>query len=141
MTWLLVKLGVRLVAFTAVFWFATRPRKSGRLDKDGKPEVKPARISIQPRRVIPLIGVLFGAMNTILYWILRPLLDIATLGTFTIIMPLVVNSLLLWGTTRLVERRQWIKIDGLFSAIWLAVAITLAHGVLWVALDALPGRL
>jgi hypothetical protein len=139
--WFLIRFGIRLVAFTGVFWFATRPRKSDRLDKDGKPEVKPARISIQPRRVIPLIGGLFGVLNTCLYLILRPLLNLATLGTFSVIMPLVVNGLLLWGTTRIVEKRHWIKIDGFLSAAWLVGAITIAHGVLFVALEYLPAQL
>jgi uncharacterized membrane protein YvlD (DUF360 family) len=140
MAWLLIKLGIRLVAFTGVFWLATRPRRSDTTSKDGKPVMKPPRISIQPRWAIPLVGVLFGALNTLLYWILRPVLDIATLRTFSWVMPLVVNALLLWGTARIVSQRKWLKLDGLTAMIWLAVALTLAHGVLWFALDYLPPK-
>jgi hypothetical protein len=138
MVWILAKIAIRLVAFTAVFWLATRPRKSDERDKDGKVVIKPARISIQPRWAIPVIGVLFAGMNLLLYWIAKPLLDLATLRTFTVIMPLVVNSLLLYGTAKLVEKRQWMKLDGFFATAWLAVALTLAHGVLWIGLDYLP---
>jgi uncharacterized membrane protein YvlD (DUF360 family) len=140
MAWLLIKLGIRLVAFTGVFWLATRPRRGETTGKDGKPVMKPPRISIQPRWAIPLIGVTFGALNTLLYWILRPVLDIATLRTFSWVMPLVVNGLLLWGTARIVSQKKWLKLDGLMAMIWLAVALTLAHGVLWFALDYLPPR-
>jgi uncharacterized membrane protein YvlD (DUF360 family) len=137
MTWILIKLGVRLVAFTAVFWLATWPRK-GDPGKDGKPTVRAPRISIQPRWAIPLVGVLFAALNIGLYWLLRPVLDLATLRSFSWVMPLVVNGLLLWGTARIVARKEWLRIDGFMAAAWLAVALTLAHGVLWVGLDYLP---
>lgn len=139
MTWLLVKLGVRLVAFTLVFWFATRPRRDkGKLDKHGQPAVLPPRISIQPRWAIALIGVLFAALNSGLYWIARPVLNLATLGTFSWIMPLVVNGLILWGTARIVRNRQWMRIDGWTAGAWLALVLTLAHGVLYLTLDYLP---
>ena len=136
MTWILVKLAIRLVAFTAVFWVATRPRKpkKGSTDK----AVKPPRISIQPRWAIPAIGVLFAGMNILLYWLMRPILNLATMGMFSLLMPLVVNSLLLWGTAHIVSKKQWLKVDGLMAYAWLAVALTGAHGVLWVALDYLP---
>jgi uncharacterized membrane protein YvlD (DUF360 family) len=140
MPWILAKLAIRLVAFTAVFWLATRPRKTDRTTKEGRPELKPARISIQPKWAIPLVGLLFAGMNVLLYWLVSPLLDLATLRTFTVVMPLVVNSLLLWGTARIVQNRKWMKVDGFMAAAWLAVALTLAHGVLWVGLEYLPGR-
>jgi hypothetical protein len=53
-------------------------------------------------------------------------------------MPLIVNSLLLWGTAHIVSKKQWLKVDGLMSYAWLAVALTGAHGALWLALDYLP---
>lgn len=143
MTWLLIRLGVRLVVFTGVFWLATRPRvkkpQAGAGGaKDGKPTVKPARISIQPRWAIPIVGVLFAALNTALYWAVRPVLDLATLKTLSFFMPFVVNALLLWGTVRIVSRKEWIKVDGLLAGAWLAGALTLAHGALYVGLDYLP---
>ncbi len=141
MLWILAKVAIRLVVFTAVFWLATRPRKTDERDKEGRPVLKPARISIQPRWAIPVIGVVFAALNLLLYWIARPVLDIATFRTFSILMPLVVNSLLLFGTTKLVEKRQWMKMASWFSGVWLAVALTLAHGVLYALLDYLPASI
>ena len=137
MTWMLLKLGLRLVAFTAVFWFATRPRRDRSLPKDKAP-VKPPRISIQPRWAIVLVGFLFAGLNTLLYWILRPVLDLATLRMFSLVMPLVVNAMLLWGTVRIVGKKQWIKIDGWLPALWMVGALSLAHGALWLSLDFLP---
>jgi hypothetical protein len=136
MTWILVKLAIRLAAFTAVFWIATRPRKPKK-GSDAK-EIKPPRISIQPRWAIPVIGVLFAALNTLLYWLMRPVLDLATMRMFSLLMPLIVNGLLLWGTARIVEKKKWMKVDGLLAGAWLAFALTGAHGVLWVTLDYLP---
>jgi hypothetical protein len=137
MTWILVKLAIRLAAFTAVFWVATRPRKPKK-GSDSK-EIKPPRISIQPRWAIPVIGVLFAGLNILLYWLMRPLLDLATMRMFSLLMPLIVNALLLWGTARIVEKKKWLKVDGLFGYAWLALALTGAHGVMWVTLDYLPG--
>src|SRR5690349_7290501 len=115
MLWILAKVAIRLVVFTAVFWLATRPRKTDERDKDGRPVLKPPRITIQPRWAIPVIGVVFAALNLLLYWIVRPVLDIATFRTFSILMPLVVNSLLLFGTAKLVEKREWLRMSGWFS--------------------------
>ncbi|MCA9678620.1 MAG: phage holin family protein [Kofleriaceae bacterium] len=140
MTWTLVKIAIRLVAFTGVFWLATRPRKGNVKGKDGK-DSKPARVKIQPRWAIPLVGVLFAALNIALYWLVRPVLDIATLRSLSLAMPLVVNGLLLWGTARIVEKKQWLEVDGFFAGLWLAGALTIAHGTLWVALDYLPVKL
>ena len=137
MTWMLIKLGLRLVAFTAVFWLATRPRRDKGVPKD-KAHVRPPRISIQPRWAIPLIGVLFAGLNLGLYWLLRPLLNLASMGMFSIATPLAANALLLWGTTRIVARKQWLKVDGWMAAAWLCVALTAAHGALWLSLDYLP---
>lgn len=136
MPWYLA-LVIRLVAFTAVFWLATRPRREKGVPKD-KAAIRPSKITIQPRWAIPLVGVVFALMNVGLYWLLRPVLDLATLRTFSLVTPFVVNALLLWGTARVVEKKQWLKIDGFVAAAWLAGVLTLAHGVLWLALDYLP---
>lgn len=137
MTWILVKLAIRLVVFTGVFWLATRPRREKGVPRD-KAAAQPPRISIQPRWAIPIIGVLFAAMNIALYWALRPLLDLATLRMFSFVMPFIVNALLLWGTARVVEQKKWLKVNGLVAAAWLALFLTVAHGALWFGLDYLP---
>lgn len=154
MTWILIKLGIRLVAFTAVFWWAARPPKGwappAPPDPDPKKAKKDARpaytgpepkILIRPRWAVPLVGMLFAALNVALYWILRPLLDLATLRTASFAIPFVVNGVLLWGVARIVQKKQWLKISGVFAAMWLAAMVTVAQGVLWVALDWIPAKM
>ncbi len=144
MPWILVKLAIRLVVFTGVFWLATRPRpiKGGPAGagKDGKPAARPPRVKIQPRWAIPLVGLLFAGLNVLLYWLLRPVLDLATLRTFSPLMPLIVNGLLLWATSEIVKKKKWMQLDGVVAGMWLAGMLTVAHCVLWVSLDYLPGK-
>jgi uncharacterized membrane protein YvlD (DUF360 family) len=119
----LVKLGVRLVVFTAVFWFAAKKNK---------------KIIIEKRWATPLIALTFALMNTALYWMLKPVLNIATMGAVAFAMPLVINGALLIGTEKIFQSRKWFRIDGFFATLWMAVFLTLAHGALWVALDYIP---
>jgi hypothetical protein len=126
MAWLLIKLGVRLLGFIAVFWLATR---------------KNPKVTIQPRWAIPLVAGLFAAMNTGMYWLLKPVLNLATFGTFWFVMPLVINLGFLMATVRIVESKRWLAIDGVRATLWLAVLLTAAHGVFWFGLDFLPTKL
>lgn len=119
----LIKVGVRLVVFTAVFWFVARKNKSVIFEKRWAP---------------PLVALVFAILNTALYWALRPVLDIATMGAVGFALPLVINGALLYATMKLFEKRNWFRIDGLFATLWMALFLTLAHGALWVALDYLP---
>ena len=124
---ILIKLGVRLVVFTGVFWLAAKKNKS---------------IIIEKKWATPLVGLLFAVLNTALYWALKPILNLATLGAVAFAMPLVINAVLLWGTVRIFERKKhWFRIDGFFAMLWMAIFLTLAHGVLWFAVDYLPPKL
>ena len=38
------------------------------------------------------------------------------------------------------EIKPWFEIQGFFATLWMAIFLTIAHGVLWVALDYLPNR-
>lgn len=121
---LLIKLGVRLVVFTGVFWLAAK-----KVDK----------IVIEKKWATPLVGFAFAVLNTALYWALKPVLDVATLGVVGFAMPLVINGVLLMVTARIFQRKQqWFRIDGFFAGMWMAIFLTLAHGVLWAAMDYLP---
>ena|SRR5690349_1702631 len=120
---LLIKLGVRLVVFTAVFWFAAKKNEKVVFAKKWAP---------------PLVALVFAVLNTALYWALVPVLDLATLGVLSILMPLIVNALLLAATVRIFESKKWFELRGFFAAAWMATFLTLAHGVLWFALDYLP---
>ena len=119
----LVKLGVRLVVFTAVFWFAAKKNK---------------KIIFEKKWATPVIALTFALMNTALYWMLKPVLNIATMGAVAFAMPLVINGALLIGTEKIFQSRKWFRIDGFFATLWMAVFLTLAHGALWVALDYIP---
>lgn len=118
-----VKLGIRLVVFAAVFWIAA---------------AKHDRISFAKRWAPPVVALVFAALNALLYWALLPLLDLATLGAVSFAMPFLANILLLGITVRIFQSREWFKIEGVFATLWMATFLTLAHGVLWFALDYLP---
>ena len=125
-TGLLIKLGVRFAVFGLVFIVATR---------------RNPKIVVSKRWAFPLIAAVFAILNTGLYWALRPLLDLATLGAAGFIMPLVVNLVLLLATIRVFQRKQWLEVKGTLATLWLAMFLTLAHGLLYVGLDYLPTKL
>jgi uncharacterized membrane protein YvlD (DUF360 family) len=120
---ILIKLGVRLVVFTGVFWFAARKNK---------------KIIFQKKWAPPLVAFVFAVFNTALYWMLKPVLNIATMGAIGFILPLIINGALLLLTMKVFEKKQWFRIDGLFASLWMAVVLTLAHGVLWLGVDYIP---
>ena len=122
---LLIKLGIRLVVFTAVFWIAVK---------------KNPKVVVQPKWAVPIVATVFALLNVGLYWALRPILNLATLGAIGFVMPLVVNLLLLVATERLVSKKQWLKIEGFFATMWMALILTAAHGVLWFGVDYLPTK-
>ena len=123
---LLIKLGVRLVVFTAVFWLIARKSK---------------KVVIKPQWAAPIVAAVFALLNTGLYWALEPILNLATLGVIGFAMPLVINILLLAVTVRIVEKKEWLKIDGLIMTLKVAALLTLTHGALWFAMDYLPPKL
>ncbi|MBK7073835.1 MAG: phage holin family protein [Myxococcales bacterium] len=125
MQWLLIKIAIRLVAFTLVFWFATR---------------KNPKIKIEPRWSLPLVAGMFAVFNVGLYWLLGPVLNLATFNVARYAMPLVINLLFLIATVRVFQKKKWLQVDGVRATLWLAAVLTLAHGVLYVALDYLPGK-
>src|SRR5258705_9956406 len=94
----LIKLGIRLVVFTAVFWIAAK---------------KNEKVVIKPTWALPVVAAVFALLNVALYWALRPILNLATLGAIGFVMPLVVNLVLLVVTERLVSKKEWLKIDGI----------------------------
>ena len=123
MTPVLVKLALRVLVFGLVFALAVK---------------KHERIKLEPRWALPLVGLVFALLNTGLYWLLRPVLNLATLGAAALVVPLAVNGAFLWATQKAVARaRVKLTIEGLRPAIFLAVLLTVAHGVLYLALDVL----
>jgi len=124
-TAILIKLGVRLVVFGLVFFIATR---------------KNPNVIVSKKRMLPVIALVFAILNTALYWLLAPLLNVATLGAAGFLMPLVVNMVLLIGTVKIFERWKWFEVKGLMTTLWMAAFLTLAHGALYLGLDYFPSR-
>jgi hypothetical protein len=147
-TGVLIKLGVRLVIFGVVFYLAAR---------------RNPKVVIHARWATPLVALIFAVLNTSLYWALKPVLDLATFGALGFIMPLVINALLLVATVKFFaweklprvlskqvanpkdkdakpEAKPLFEIQGMFATLYMALALTIAHGALWVALDYFPNR-
>ncbi len=125
MTTILIKLGIRLVVFTAVFWLTAR---------------KNDKVVFEKRWAPPLVGLVFAVLSTALYWVLTKLLAIATLGALGFALPLLINLLLLGVTVRVFQSKAWFRIDGLFATLWMALFLTLAHGALWLGMDYIPAH-
>jgi hypothetical protein len=152
-TGILIKLGVRLAVFGLVFFIAAR---------------RNPKIVIPVKWATPLVAFVFAVLNTTLYWALRPVLDLATLGALGFAMPLIVNIILLFVTVKFFaweklprfiarapatskddkkkseagtgEAKPLFVIEGLFATLWMALILTAAHGALWVALDYIPSK-
>jgi hypothetical protein len=122
MTWFLIEIAIRFLVFGGVFWFAAR-----RSDK----------IRIHPRYALPLVALVFGALNVGLYWLLAPVVNLATFGTMWIAVPFVINGALLYATSRVLRP---LEIRGVLTMMWLAGLLTLAHGALYLGLDVLAPR-
>lgn len=119
MTWILIKLAIRLVVFGVVFGVVAWRNK---------------KVTVRPKYALPLVAAVFALLNTGLYWILKPILNLATLGSLALLMPFILNGVFLYVTERLLRP---LRIDGLWTKIVLAGFLTLAHGALWVGLDVL----
>ena|SRR5688572_28445801 len=122
----LIKLGARLVVFGLVFYLAARRNPN---------------IQLPRKWATPLIALVFAAMNTGLYWLLTPILNLATLGALGFVMPFVANLIFLYATVRIFAAKKWIAIESTATYLWLAAILTVAHGLLWFGLDYLPPKL
>lgn len=121
MTWLLIKLLIRFVVFGVVFGVFSH---------------KSANIQIKPKYAIPLVALVFALLNAGLYWLLAPVLNLATLGMASLFMPFIINTGFLLVTTRVLRKlRVDVKIDGILTILWLAFLLTVAHGALYVGLE------
>ncbi len=122
-TAVLIKLGIRLVVFTAVFWFAAK---------------KNEKVVFEKKWATPLVALVFAILNTALYWALKPVLAVATFGAIGFALPMLINLLLLGVTVRLFQSRRWFTIDGALATLWMATFLTVAHGALWLGMDYIP---
>lgn len=130
---LLIKLAIRLVVFGAVFFVAAK---------------KNPKIVIHNKWATPVIALVFALLNTGVYWLLAPILNLATLGAMGFIMPLVVNLVFLVATVNVFavlnakrksqDKKPWLEIQGLMATLWMAGFLTLAHGALYLGLEYFP---
>lgn len=121
---ILIKLGVRLLVFTGVFWIAARKNEN---------------VVFEKKWAMPLVAFTFAVLNTALYWALKPMLNLATLGAIGFVMPLVINGALLALTVRIfAAKKHWFRIDGFLAMLWMATFLTVAHGLCWLGLDYIP---
>ena len=121
----LIKLGVRFVVFGLAFWLAAR---------------KNPKVIVPNKWALPLIALVFAVLNTAAYWALKPILNIATLGALGFIMPLVLNMVFLLVTERIFRAKKWLEIQGVMATVWMAVILTVVHGLLWLGLDYIPAK-
>lgn len=117
MSLLAISLLVRLLVFVGVFAYAAH---------------KHPKITITPRYAVPLVGLVFAGLNTALYWALKTVISLATLGAASLVLPLVLNGLFLWATARVLKP---LNIEGTRPMVWLAVLLTAAHGALFLVFD------
>lgn len=122
----LIGLGVRFLVFGLVIVVASK---------------QSSKVILHNKWATPLIALVFAALNIGLYWALTPILNLATLGALGFVMPLVANMIFLAITVRLFEAKQWFEVKGLLTQVYLALALTAAHGLCWVGLEYLPARL
>ena len=119
----LIKLGVRFVVFGLAFFIAAK---------------KNPKVVLPNKWATPLIALVFALLNTGVYWALKPILNLATLGALGFIMPFVANMIFLVITVRIFAAKKWIEIQGVMTTLWMALVLTAVHGLLWLGLDYIP---
>ena len=136
---LLIKLPVRLVVFTGVFWFAAKKNKSIVFEKKWAP---------------PLVGLVFAVLSTGLYWLLKTVLNLATIGMFSFALPVLINGVQVHPVNRrplhldlfLVNLTEELTVDVPLVATGTSTAVselngTLLHPTDTVRVKALPDHL
>jgi hypothetical protein len=119
----LIKLGVRFVVFGLTFWIAAR---------------KNPKVVLPNKWATPLIALVFATLNTLVYWALSPILNLATMGAIGFAMPLIANMIFLLVTVRIFRAKKWFEIQGLMTTVWMAIILTAVHGLCWLGLDYIP---
>lgn len=119
----LIKLGVRFVVFGLAFWLAAR---------------KNPKVVLPNKWATPLIAFVFATLNTVVYWALSPILNLATMGAIGFAMPFVANLIFLVITVRIFRAKKWVEIQSTMTYVWMAVVLTIVHGLCWLGLDYIP---
>lgn len=120
MTWFLVKLLIRVVVFGVAIGYVLRSSE---------------RVTVQPKKALPLVALVFALLNAALYPVLKFGINLVTLWSLFFLVPFVANALLLLGTSRLIGKLKKVKfeIDGIFPYAYAAAIVTVGHIVLRIA--------
>src|SRR5260221_10187428 len=97
MIWFVVKLLIRVVVFGIALGFTMR---------------RDPHVKVEPRSALPLVAATFAVLNTLLYWLIAPALNLVTLFSLSLLVPFLVNGALLYATDRLLK---YFKIETLLA--------------------------
>lgn len=111
----LIWLGIRFVVFGVALTFAMKKVKD---------------VKVTPPHALPLVALVFALLNTLLYWILAPVLNLVTLWTVWFLVPFIANAAFLYVTDRILKP---LKIEGLIAFLKTAGIVTIAHIALRIA--------
>ena len=111
----LIWLAVRFVVFGIALTFAMKKVKD---------------VKVTPPHALPLVALVFALLNTLLYWLLAPVLNLVTLWTLWFLVPFLANAVFLYVTDRILKP---LKIDGMIAFLKTAGIVTIAHLVLRIA--------
>jgi hypothetical protein len=119
----LIKLGVRFVVFGLAFFLAAR---------------KNPKVVMPNKWATPLIALTFALLNTAVYWALKPILNLASMGVLGFLAPFIANIVFLLITVRIFKKKKWLEIQSTMTFLWMALFLTAIHGALWLGLDYIP---
>jgi hypothetical protein len=105
----LVDFGIRFAIFAAVFALGCWRLRG---------------VQVRPRWALPLVAVTFATLNTALYGVMVPLVNLASLWTLSLVAPLIANGAFVYLTARVLRP---LRIDGVMPMLWLSLYLTAAH--------------
>ena len=112
-----LKLALRFVLFGGVFFYAKK-----KMDK----------VEIQPWWALPLVALMFALLNLALYYAGTEVIKLASMNVANYVVPVVVNCLILFGTTALLKKMkvESVRIHGIVAIVWLAILLSIANGLI-----------
>jgi uncharacterized membrane protein YvlD (DUF360 family) len=81
-------------------------------------------VKVVPKKLLPLVALVFAILNAVLYHLLAPALNMVTLWSLWFAVPFVANGLLLLLTDKLVKQ---FRIEGLMALVKTSGIVTIAH--------------
>jgi uncharacterized membrane protein YvlD (DUF360 family) len=81
-------------------------------------------VKVVPKKLLPVVALVFAILNAVLYHLLAPALNLVTLWSLWFAVPFVVNGILLLITDKLIKQ---FSIEGLMALVKTAGIVTVAH--------------